>query len=445
MKTIKKTLIFGFVLLVALFFVSCKTDSRKVVSLALEETLVEYQSGDSATHVTQDVTLKTSVVVKDGKKDVEVAVSYVSSLPQTLAVSGTSGHVVRDLYEDQAVNLTVTATYKGASASTEISLNVVSYDLYTAALSNVSIIYVAEETSQSVVHNVKLPRSASVSHEGTSYSFDVEWSTSDATVITASGVVHQDPYVDKAVTLTASVGGRTRAYSLVVLTSDAPNTAYDNLSPSYAAGDSAGHVTQDLGLPTSVTAGGVNFPVSWSSSNTSVVTTSGVVTRDLFSDVEVVLTATIDGRQKSFVVTVVKADDPVYGTVYEDFPYNEISILLGSSAFDIVEVYGTSYTIDINPLVSNVPNMYVNIYGNPDADFVATYGQELEAAGFTYLPDYDLYLSPDELYVVGFGSDLSASNESYYYLIVVNAEYLFPTIPDPINAFPVAEVNELFG
>jgi hypothetical protein len=68
---------------------------------------------------------------------------------------------------------------------------------------------------------------------------------------------------------------------------DLLDTSIDNLAVIFGSGDNAASVTKDLNLPSTLG----EATVSWSSSNTTVITNAGVVNRQ-FSDVSVTLTAT---------------------------------------------------------------------------------------------------------------------------------------------------------
>ena len=117
---------------------------------------------------------------------------------------------------------------------------------------------------------------------------------------------------------------------------DAVETAKNNLSIGFAANDSVAMVTQGLTL---ITAGDKDVSISWASSNPSVVTNAGVVTRPAFGQPNaiVTLTATItkDGitETKTFEISV---------TAYPDSSHADVlaakeSLALGFTGDDTAE------------------------------------------------------------------------------------------------------------
>jgi len=84
----------------------------------------------------------------------------------------------------------------------------------------------------------------------------------------------------------------------------------EEVSITYASGDSASHVTQNIVLPT--TTSDKRVSVKWSSSNTSIISNTGVVTRPSDANTNVTLTLTLvyngeDVESEPRILTVIKA------------------------------------------------------------------------------------------------------------------------------------------
>src|SRR4029077_15137516 len=115
------------------------------------------------------------------------------------------------------------------------------------------------------------------------------------------------------VTLTATIthGAATDTKNFIVIVTaqmtdaQAVAAAKAALLIGYAEGDSAARVTQSLTLPLT---GGSACTVSWASSDEPLVSPEGTVSRPLYGDAQVTLTATITSHQASdtadFTVTV---------------------------------------------------------------------------------------------------------------------------------------------
>ena len=90
---------------------------------------------------------------------------------------------------------------------------------------------------------------------------------------------------------------------------DAVSQAKNALAITFAAGDTASSVTNNLTLPTSV---GSGVTVSWSSGDTTVITNNGMVTRPASSDASVTLTAALTRgavtETRTFDLTVARSN-----------------------------------------------------------------------------------------------------------------------------------------
>ncbi|WP_168122861.1 leucine-rich repeat protein [Paenibacillus sp. HB172176] len=190
-------------------------------------------------------------------------------------------------------------------------------DAVAADLAALAITYAPGDSASSVTQNVGLPTSGG---NGTS----ISWTSSDDAIIDADGSVTRPPYTgsDAVVTLTATISkGATsdsKTFELTVIKqvqTDGEAVAADlaALAITYAPGDSASSVTQNVGLPSS---GGNGTSISWTSSDGATVDTDGVVTRPPYtgSDAAITLTATVSkgatNDTKNFELTVIALPAP---------------------------------------------------------------------------------------------------------------------------------------
>ncbi|WP_426451764.1 immunoglobulin-like domain-containing protein [Paenibacillus sp. S-38] len=246
-------------------------------------------------------------------------VSWSSDTP---AVVTNSGAVTRPAYSTGDVTATLTATLtRGNASDTQVfpvkvlRLEQTDEEAVEEAKEALSVGYLPGDTAGAVTQNVTLPLSGI---NGTA----ISWGTSDAGVITNTGVVSRpaNGTGNQTVTLTATISRgaatRTQPFQLTVL-EPAPNTlsdadavalAKEALEVGYASGDSTAHVTQNVILPAS---GLHDTAISWTSTNANRVDASGAVTRgDTTETVQV--TATISKGaatlEKTFDLTVPLSD-----------------------------------------------------------------------------------------------------------------------------------------
>ncbi len=189
-------------------------------------------------------------------------------------------------------------------------------ELVAAAKAALDIGYGGSDNANSVTQDLTLPTTGT---EGTT----IKWSSDNTAVITDAGEVTRPASSagNAAVKLTATIskGGEsdTKEFSLTVLKeettgptdADLVAAAKAALAITYESGDSNIGVTQDLTLPTTVTAA-PGVTITWSSDNTAVITDAGAVTRPASSagNAAVKLTATIEKGDetdtKEFSLTV---------------------------------------------------------------------------------------------------------------------------------------------
>ena len=179
-------------------------------------------------------------------------------------------------------------------------------------LSESSVILASGDTINAVSDDFTLPETGD---NGTT----ITWESSDTDIISISedgtAVVTRPSGNDEVVTLTATItkGSISHTKTITVTVSGLSPGFTDSLSSSDIIGPNPDldNVTTDLNLPA---AGDDGHIITWSSSNTSVITDSGLVTRPAAgsSNVTVTMTAVItDGTNtitKDFSVTVLALD-----------------------------------------------------------------------------------------------------------------------------------------
>ena len=175
---------------------------------------------------------------------------------------------------DTNVTVTVTVTYNGVSASRDIELT-----LKALPITNSEEVALAKEAltlgdTTAITEDLSLPTSIN--------GVTIVWSSSDETVINKSGKIFPSTFdgVDKTATLTATLtlGNVTTTKNFTIkvlklLLTDAQSVANDKVA--LTLGDIS-VVTSNLTLPLSGIQGSA---ISWNSSDVSVVSNTGVVTR----------------------------------------------------------------------------------------------------------------------------------------------------------------------
>ncbi|MFJ7738293.1 immunoglobulin-like domain-containing protein [Lysinibacillus sp. NPDC097287] len=254
---------------------------------------IGYSTGDSATSVTQKLTLPVTGI--EG-----TTVSWASS---HLAVVKNDGTVVRPSHAtgDQPVTLTATIM-KGTVTETKTFSLIVKANKQTdaeavaKAKAALEIGYSTVDSATNVTQKLTLPVTGI---EGTT----VSWASSNLAVVKNDGTVVRPSHAtgDQPVTLTATIMKgtvtETKTFSLIVKANkqtdaEAVAKAKAALEIGYSTGDSATNVTQKLTLPVTGIEG---TTVSWASSNLAVVKNDGTVVRPSHAtgDQPVTLTATI--------------------------------------------------------------------------------------------------------------------------------------------------------
>ena len=268
---------------------------------------IGYASGDNSNSITQNITLPTS-----GANGTNI--SWTSDN----AAITSAGLVIRPDYFDKNATAALTATItKGTSTDTKtFSLTVIknaitdqeSVDTDKQVL---AIDYAGLDNANSVTQNITLPTSGA---NGTS----ISWASDNAAITSAGLVIRPDYFTgDAAVTLMATItkgaSTDTKTFKLTVIKSPATDQECvgldkTSLSISYASGDNANSVMQNIILPLS---GANGTSISWASDNAAITSAGLVIRPDYFDKNAVVtLTATVtkgtSADTKTFSLTVIK-------------------------------------------------------------------------------------------------------------------------------------------
>ena len=280
--------------------VKAQMTDAQAVAAAKAALAIGYASGDSASNVTQNLTLAATGI--DG--------STIAWASNNSSVVTAAGVVSRPITTDANVTLTATITV-GAASDTKlfpvtVKAQMTDAQAVAAAKAALAIGYASGDSASSVTQNLTLPATGI---DGST----LAWASSDPSVVTSAGVVSRPVTTDATVTLTATItvgaASDTKLFPITVKAqmtdAQAVAAAKAALTIGYASGDSASNVTQNLTLPATGIDGSA---IAWASSDPSVVTSAGVVSRPVTTDANVTLTATITvgaaSDTKLFPVTV---------------------------------------------------------------------------------------------------------------------------------------------
>ena len=279
--------------------VKAQMTDAQAVAAAKAALAIGYASGDSASSVTQTLTLPATGI--DGSTN-----AWVSS---NAAVVTNAGVVTQPLTQDASVTMTATITVGSASDTKSFPITVKAQMTYAqavaAAKAALAIGYASGDSSSSVTQNLILPATGIDTST-------ITWASSNPAVVSNAGAVTQPLTQDASVTMTATItvgsASDTKSFPIIVKAqmtdAQAVAAAKAALAIGYQPGDGPSSVTQNLTLPVT---GLDACTVSWSSSDPSIGT-DGTVTRPITGDLPVTLTATISSNSASdtkvFIVTV---------------------------------------------------------------------------------------------------------------------------------------------
>ena len=291
--------------------ISASGADTAAVTAAKNALAVTYTLPDTAaSSVTRNVTLPTTGA--DG-----VSILWMSS---NTGVIGTNGVVTRP--NDMNTDVVLTATLSKGTATDQtktftltviISASGADTAAVTAAKTALAVTYTSGDTASSVTGNLTLPTSGA---DGVS----ISWASSHTSIISTAGAVTRPDDMNTDVTLTATLtknaASDTKQFPLTVIISvlgadtAAVTAAKTALAVTYTSGDGPTSVTGNVTLPTT---GADGVSISWASSHTGIIGTTGAVTRPDDMTTDVVLTATLSkgaaaDQTKTFTLTVLISD-----------------------------------------------------------------------------------------------------------------------------------------
>jgi hypothetical protein len=283
-------------LLLTLTLVACGDADQDLVDEALDTVSIVFATGDNVNSVTQNLNLPTTLAG-------DITITWASDNTAVIANNGT---VTRG-FDDVTVTLTATLTLGDATATKDFEVTVKGYDV-DAALEAINITgaltYNATTQIYTVNGNITLPATVN--------GLDIEWVSTQPAVISNAGVVTRPAYLqpNANVILIATINDVEREFSMVVpaITEKPAALILSEARDALLLSGIGDGVSQDLNLPTTVGTEGVT--VTWSSSNTAVISNLGVVVRG-DDNVTVTLTATLslgtESVTKEFEVVVLAA------------------------------------------------------------------------------------------------------------------------------------------
>jgi uncharacterized protein YdeI (BOF family) len=386
--TFKSVLTLVVILLSALVLIACadEEDNKALIETAVASLELPFATGDSAMNVTADLVLPTTAVG-------DITISWSSSHP---AVISAAGVVTRPAYgsDDVSVTLTATLTLGGETGEKQFTVVVKAMaqtdaEAVAAAKAALAIVFATSDTATSVTTDLTLPTT-----QGTTA---VAWSSNNTDVISNTGVVtrpaagSEDAVVVLTATITKGSASDTKEFTVtvkahpVILTDqDEVDEALAVLSITLHAGDTMSTVTGNITLP--ATSNGLD--IVWTSTNTTVISNDGVVTRPAKGEQPRVvrLQAEISKGNgygfKDFVVTVLPipytVDDALEGVMITgaELTYNADTEQYTTTANIVLPatVFGFEVTwSSANPaVISNTGVVVRPAYGQTDSTVVLT-------------------------------------------------------------------------
>ena len=257
------------VLLFILLLVGCSESKVSQIKDSIELT---YGLNDTIDSVKENITLPTVV------NDIEI--TWVSD--STFAI--VSENQVQINRQDADIKATLTASFKIGDNTYHKSFEITIIQSTINFDGLFSSIYVPTETQSSFT----LPESIN--------DYPIIWQSSNEAVLNAMGVVNpdsEDRTVELTATITASGATRSHTYNVLVIAPESFDSEAFRLSLNIQSSTEV-----DLVLPTVYD----SHPITWTSSNNSVLSTTGLISRQLV-DTTVSLTAAVTINSQVYEVT----------------------------------------------------------------------------------------------------------------------------------------------
>jgi hypothetical protein len=298
--------VLGALLLMFSLFACEVVDDQLALSEELEKLTVVYASGDSASSVTRNINLPTTLG--------ELTVEWRSDLVSVISNAG----VVTRQFSDVEVKLTATVTSGGLTASRVFTLTVIGVDV-NAALDSIilvgnNITFNTATNRYTIVGDITLPQTAN--------GLTITWESSAPNRLSNTGVVVRPAFgqSDATFVLTASINNVEKEFSITVpsIKERPVSLILDDAKAVLLIANVGDGVSQNIVLPTTVTvvSGTDTYTVSvtWVASNTALISNLGVVNRPE-ENTNVTLTATLsysgETTTKTFDLVVLAATDTV--------------------------------------------------------------------------------------------------------------------------------------
>lgn len=298
--------VLGALLLMVSLFACEAVDDQLALSEELEKLTVVYASGDSASSVTRNINLPTTLG--------ELTVEWRSDLVSVISNTG----VVTRQFSDVEVKLTATVTSDGLTASRVFTLTVIGVDV-NAALNSVvlvgnNITFNTATNRYTIVGDITLPQAAN--------GLTITWESSAPNRLSNTGVVVRPAFgqSDATFVLTASINNVEKEFSITVpsIKERPVSLILDDAKAVLLIANVGDGVSQNIVLPTTVTvvSGTETYTVSvtWAASDAALISNLGVVNRPE-ENTNVTLTATLSysgqTTTKTFDLVVLAATDTV--------------------------------------------------------------------------------------------------------------------------------------
>ncbi|MDP2425202.1 MAG: lamin tail domain-containing protein [bacterium] len=333
-----------------------------------------FASGDSASAVTQNVTLPIAAG--------SVTISWASSNPSLVTVAG----VVTRPATDTVVTLTASLSLNAASGSKTFNITIKAVEEEPVdPLDALDAIEITGTTLTFNTANSRYSTSSDIVLPATSMGLDIVWSLPANGFLTNAGVVTRPAYgqPDSTLILTATIDEEIREFIVIVLavTVKPVSLILSEAKDSLLLAGVGNGVAANLTLPATVGTEGVT--VTWASNLPDVLSGAGVVARQL-DNTTVILTATLSlsGQEvtKEFEV-VVLASTPY--TVVADIAeaitlatesyvrINGVTVVgLTTDGYMIADASGALFVfLNMVPSASVVVGQVYDIYGMIDFYF----------------------------------------------------------------------------
>lgn len=353
-------------LALALVIVACgggKTDAADVLEAKAALAITYTNSNDNLNSVTADLELPT-----EGVKG--VSITWASSHPSIVSTSG----VVTRPVADTVVTLTASLSKGDANDTKKFSVKVLKPEVTVTPQEALNALEITGEDLE--LEGALYTTSKDIVIPTTSLGYEVNWESSNETVIELDGTVNRPSYgeVNARVILTAFIGALEKEFIVDVLAETVMPVEMVLDKAETALQLPLSEVVENITLPLEITVEGNDGPtelytttITWASSHPEYISTTGQVTRPQIEqpDVMVTLTGTITyngvTRDKEIQIRVLA----------ESEPYETFDTFLEAQTHYLDKISGTSDRVYIKVLnVSLIGRMddglmFVDSEGSP--------------------------------------------------------------------------------